>query len=270
MEGGSRYAANRFHIDPRGRPSMARANSTPAAHPSVITRWWSDRRIRTKVLVPAVVGVVAALTVGVLGMVQLDRAAATSQEIYSNNLTRGPGPRGGRGHPQEPRTQRPRHPARRQRPGPAGHAGRVRRAPGHVPSRSTSTSPPGSPPPTRLTWTRSASCFPHTSTRSTPSWARSPRSRTSTAGSRSTTPTSPRSPRRSAASSGRSPTRSRRRPRPAPRPPTPATPPLAPPRSSCSPSGSSPSSRSACSSRAGSPPPSPRSARWPTRWPRAT
>src|SRR5437868_14085851 len=66
---------------------MASVKSTPAGHPSAITRWWSDRRIRTKVLVPAVVGVVAALTVGVLGMVQLDRAAATSQAIYSNNLT---------------------------------------------------------------------------------------------------------------------------------------------------------------------------------------
>ncbi|GAA4722608.1 hypothetical protein GCM10023350_00960 [Nocardioides endophyticus] len=66
---------------------MARVNSTPAAHPSVITKWWSDRRIRTKILVPAVVGVVAALIVGILGMVQLNRAADTSQAIYSNNLT---------------------------------------------------------------------------------------------------------------------------------------------------------------------------------------
>jgi methyl-accepting chemotaxis protein len=66
---------------------MASVKSTPAGHPSVITRWWSDRRIRTKILVPAVVGVVAALTVGILGMVQLNRAADTSQAIYSNNLS---------------------------------------------------------------------------------------------------------------------------------------------------------------------------------------
>ncbi|MBZ5739282.1 methyl-accepting chemotaxis protein [Nocardioides mangrovi] len=48
--------------------------------------WWGSRRIRTKVLAPAVFGVVAALVVGLVGLVQLSRAADASQEIYDNNL----------------------------------------------------------------------------------------------------------------------------------------------------------------------------------------
>ncbi|MFC7496669.1 MULTISPECIES: methyl-accepting chemotaxis protein [unclassified Nocardioides] len=66
---------------------MDSVSNTPPAPATGLAGWWSARRIRTKVLVPAVVGVTAALAVGVLGMVQLSRTAETSQEIYDNNLS---------------------------------------------------------------------------------------------------------------------------------------------------------------------------------------
>ncbi len=48
--------------------------------------WWSSRRIRTKVLVPAVIGVVAASTLGVFSLNALSDSAATSQRIHEENL----------------------------------------------------------------------------------------------------------------------------------------------------------------------------------------
>ncbi|MEI5673616.1 methyl-accepting chemotaxis protein, partial [Nocardioides sp. CCNWLW216] len=49
-------------------------------------RWWTDRGIRTKVLVPAVLAAVVALVVGLVGLNSLSSSAATSQSIYANNL----------------------------------------------------------------------------------------------------------------------------------------------------------------------------------------
>jgi methyl-accepting chemotaxis protein len=56
------------------------------AHVSAPARWWGARPIRTKVLAPAVFGVLAALVVGLVGLMQLSRAADTSQAIYEDNL----------------------------------------------------------------------------------------------------------------------------------------------------------------------------------------
>ncbi|SDC36428.1 methyl-accepting chemotaxis protein [Nocardioides lianchengensis] len=48
--------------------------------------WWADRRIRTKVLAPAVVASLVATTVGLLGLNSLSSSAETSERIYANNL----------------------------------------------------------------------------------------------------------------------------------------------------------------------------------------
>uniref|UniRef100_UPI003F4B8685 methyl-accepting chemotaxis protein n=1 Tax=Nocardioides sp. SYSU DS0663 TaxID=3416445 RepID=UPI003F4B8685 len=57
---------------PRGRLSPA--------------QWFAHLSIRTKILAPAVVGVVAALVVGLFGLNALSASAATSQRIYEDNL----------------------------------------------------------------------------------------------------------------------------------------------------------------------------------------
>lgn len=48
--------------------------------------WWSDRGIRTKVLVPSVLASAVALIIGLVGLNSLSASAETSQRIYKNNL----------------------------------------------------------------------------------------------------------------------------------------------------------------------------------------
>jgi methyl-accepting chemotaxis protein len=60
--------------------------TSPAATPLSLRRWWTDRRIRTKVLAPAAVAAAVALVVGLVGLNSLSSSADTSQRIYSDNL----------------------------------------------------------------------------------------------------------------------------------------------------------------------------------------
>ncbi|WP_019144806.1 methyl-accepting chemotaxis protein [Aeromicrobium massiliense] len=53
---------------------------------SAVATWWSSRRIRTKVLVPAVIGVLAASVLGTYSVNALSDSAATSQRIHEENL----------------------------------------------------------------------------------------------------------------------------------------------------------------------------------------
>ncbi|MBZ5739283.1 methyl-accepting chemotaxis protein [Nocardioides mangrovi] len=65
---------------------MARASSSPAPRPSALRSWWANRPIRTKVFVPACLGVLAALVVGVFGITELANTAGRSQTIFDENV----------------------------------------------------------------------------------------------------------------------------------------------------------------------------------------
>ncbi|MEV7432070.1 methyl-accepting chemotaxis protein, partial [Nocardioides sp. NPDC092400] len=65
--------------------STPSSTPAPAARRSPAQRF-ADLSIRTKVLTPALVGVAAALVVGLFGLNALSGSAATSQRIYQDNL----------------------------------------------------------------------------------------------------------------------------------------------------------------------------------------
>ncbi|TCI99313.1 methyl-accepting chemotaxis protein [Aeromicrobium sp. IC_218] len=67
---------------------MSKSTSTEhvEAGPRGLAAWWSSRKIRTKVLVPAVLGVVAASVLGAYSLNALSDSAATSQSIHEDNL----------------------------------------------------------------------------------------------------------------------------------------------------------------------------------------
>ncbi len=67
---------------------MSKTTSTEhaAAGPRGLAAWWSSRKIRTKVLVPAVIGVVAATVLGSYSLNSLSDSASTSQRIHEDNL----------------------------------------------------------------------------------------------------------------------------------------------------------------------------------------
>jgi methyl-accepting chemotaxis protein len=67
---------------------MSKTTSTEHAEsgPRGLAAWWSSRKIRTKVLVPAVLGVVAATVLGTYSLSELSDSAATSQSIHEDNL----------------------------------------------------------------------------------------------------------------------------------------------------------------------------------------
>jgi methyl-accepting chemotaxis protein len=63
-----------------------RGDDQPTATSRGLSGWWSSRKIRTKVLVPAVIGVVAAVVLGSYSLNALSDSAATSQRIHQENL----------------------------------------------------------------------------------------------------------------------------------------------------------------------------------------
>ncbi|WP_019144146.1 methyl-accepting chemotaxis protein [Aeromicrobium massiliense] len=67
---------------------MSKTPSTEHADggPRGLASWWSSRKIRTKVLVPAVIGVVAATVLGTYSLNALSDSAETSQRIHEDNL----------------------------------------------------------------------------------------------------------------------------------------------------------------------------------------
>ncbi|MDH2413602.1 methyl-accepting chemotaxis protein [Nocardioides sp. CER19] len=65
---------------------VSSTSAAPTVVPAALSRWWSDRGLRTKVMVPASLAAVVALVVGLVGLNSLSETAASSQRIYDNNL----------------------------------------------------------------------------------------------------------------------------------------------------------------------------------------
>jgi methyl-accepting chemotaxis protein len=59
---------------------------SPTTRTSFLATWWANRPMRTKVFVPAAFGIVAAVVVGVFGIVELENTADQSQAIYDQHL----------------------------------------------------------------------------------------------------------------------------------------------------------------------------------------